>query len=169
MLESKLRQREEKLHNARKDFFRLLKTIYNKDELINAVCHFLVDNKIYSDVFIVFPDNKYIYRFATEAGIGSRFWPLEKQIQNEEFSACFKKSFFEQEVHIVDDVLIQCENCPLISFHLGKTILSNRIEDREHIEGVIVVALPSKMLLSGESDIELEKNFLCELCYITGI
>ena len=140
---------------------RLIVEKKNTLDLIQSICHILVENKGFLNAWIVLVDKDKKFTMAG-TGLGDSFAILKERVKRQGLAHCGRKVLDQPELQIVEDPLTQCVECPISDKYENRSAMRIRLEHGNKVYGLLTVSVP-KALVNDREEQELFKELAADI------
>ncbi|MBW1982524.1 MAG: PAS domain S-box protein [Deltaproteobacteria bacterium] len=130
----------------------------NLDRLLQGICSSLIETRGYHNAWIALLDESSQLVATAEAGQSKTFQSLAKRLAQGHVVPCIRRAFSSSEVVITEDVVQECNHCPLADSYRGRGALTVRLNHQGHLYGFLCVSAPKELLQNVE-----ERNLFQEV------
>jgi len=122
----------------------------DREKLIQAACHNLIETFGYGNVWIAITDQTRKFITSAEAGFGRHFQPMLKLLQQGQLPACMKRALSRPVISVIRNPRISCPECPLRHQYNGRGPMVLRLQCKRKIYGILSVSIPLEFLSEKE-------------------
>lgn len=122
----------------------------DRDRLLKAICHSLIETRGYSNAWIALTDESGALVTAVEAGLGEDFLPMLERLKRGELTECAQKTLRETEVVVVEDPYSICIGCPLAKNYSGSGAMTKGLEFDGKVYGLLTTSIPRDLITDEE-------------------
>ncbi len=122
----------------------------DRDKLLTTACDKLIETRGYFDSWICLRGEEGECEALYGAGLGSYLEPLAELLRCGEMPRCGREAVECDVAVVTSNPSGNCRYCPLWEKHSGRGVLTQRLEARGNVYGVLSVSLPKELADSGE-------------------
>jgi len=145
----------ERQFQAIRSINQLIITETDSERLIELACENLTETLGYHNAWIALMDKKsQSVTSIAESGFNGGFESMHERLESGEFPACMQRTLMQDELVVVEDPSVECDDCPLVHEYTGCTGLTRRLAHEGCIYGILNVSVPGAFAHDkGEQDL----------------
>jgi PAS domain S-box-containing protein len=136
----------------------------NRDKLLQGVCNSLVETRGYYNGWAVLLDESGKLLKTAEAGLGDDFLPMLERLKRGELTGCGRTALSQSDVVITEDPSSTCFDCPLAEKYSGRWAMTNRLEHKGKVYGLLSVSITGDIIAYKEEQ-ELFREVTGDIAY----
>jgi len=114
----------------------------DRDSLLQQICEALVELRGFFNAWIVLLTEGQPTGPFYSAGFEGAFGPMAERLAAGDLPGCARTALRSGGVHVVDDPLVQCSDCPLAGHYGGRAGLIRRLEYEGQVLGLLSASVP---------------------------
>ena len=122
----------------------------DRDRLLQRACDNLIETCGYHHASVAIIDEAGEFMMAVEAGLGSRFLPVIKQIEQGKWPQCMQRALTQSEPVVTEGPSSTCIGCPLREEDAGRGTLTVRLAHGEKVYGLLSASIPRDLVIDEE-------------------
>ena len=149
--------RRNRVLNTLRNVNQLLSKEKDRHRLLQGICDNLIENRGYSNAWIVILDKAGTPRASAESGLGKAFLPLVERFKRGEMIPCGRKALAEPRTILTQPPFSDCADCPLSEVHGRRSAMTVCIEHDGRRYGILSVSIPRDFAADQEERDLLEE------------
>lgn len=129
----------------------------DRDRMLQGVCDLLIETRGYHNAWIALFDESAAVIATAEAGLDDRFSPLRERLKRGELTACGRRALAQSGVVVIQDPCSTCVDCPLAANYAGRGAMTDRLEHRGKVYGLLTVSIPAHLAALEDEQILLRE------------
>jgi PAS domain S-box-containing protein len=136
----------------------------NMDVLIQKICEILIEDRGYSNAWIVLLGKQKEYINSAESGLSKSFIPMRKMLEEETLTNCGNSALKKKDLVIIKDPKKECIDCPLSANYSGQSSYSICIRHNNNIYGLLSVSV-SRHYVDDKEEQDLFKEVAADIAF----
>lgn len=149
--------RRNRVLNTLRNINQLLSKEKDRHRLLQGICDNLVENRGYSNAWIMIRDETGAFRESAESGLGKAFLPLVERFKHGDMIPCGRRALEEPGTILTQPPFSDCADCPLSEVHGSRSAMTVRIEHDGRRYGILSVSIPRDFAADQEERDLLEE------------
>ena len=136
----------------------------DRDRLIKACCHKLIETRGYGNAWIALLDESGGLATAAESGFGEKFLPMVERLKRGELPECASTALNQADVLVTEDPVATCTDCPLAHRLAGGSGMTVRLQHGAKVYGLLVVSVAAG-LTKDEEELSLFEEVAGDIAF----